>query len=218
MRGSRVRFAISAVLALASAAVLSAQRNPTLEISLPSAAQLAQAGPLIVARDMLSGTRTREPLAAGFPARFHFTVALWSEGSLGDQAERLAEYDVLVNYIAMEKKYQVVQVMNDRPLSLGKFDRVEDAEGAIARPTRAPISAFPSKHRLYYRVTLDVAILQLSDLDEVNRWLKGELEPVIHGKRDPGTAITRSIRMLASRLLGGDTREFEAETGTFRMP
>jgi hypothetical protein len=41
---------------------------------------------------------------------------------------------------------------------------------------------------------------------------------VIHGKRDPGTAITRSIRMLASRLLGGDTREFEAETGTFRVP
>lgn len=218
MNGTRVRFALAVVLALGRAGLLHAQRNPTLEISLPDAGQLARAGPLIVARDMLSGARTREPLAAGFPARFHFTVALWSEGGLGNQVERLAEYEVLVNYIAMEKKYQVVQVVNDHPLSLGKFDRVEDAEGAIARPTRAPIRAFSSKRRLYYRVTLDVEILQLSDLDEVNRWLKGELEPAIHGRRDPGTAITRSIRMLASRLLGGETREFEAGTEAFRVP
>jgi hypothetical protein len=218
VNGARFRFALALMLALGRAGLLHAQRNPTLEISLPPAGQLAQAGPLIVARDMLSGTRTREPLAAGFPARFHFTVTLWSEGGLGHQVERLAEYEILVNYVAMEKKYQVMQLVNDHSLSLGKFDRVEDAEGAIARPTRAPIRAFSSKRRLYYRVTLDVEILQLSDLDEVNRWLKGELEPAIHGRRDPGTALTRSIRMLASRLLGGETREFEAQTEAFRVP
>jgi hypothetical protein len=67
-------------------------------------------------------------------------------------------------------------------------------------------------------VTLDVQILGASDLDEVNRWRKGELEPAIHGERDPGTALTRSIRMLASRLLGGDSREFEATTPAFRSP
>jgi hypothetical protein len=81
-----------------------------------------------------------------------------------------------------------------------------------------PVTAFPSKNRLYYRVTLDVRILGASDLDEVNRWLKGEFEPAIHGDRDPGTALTRSIRMLASRLLGGDSREFEASTRAFRVP
>ena len=139
-------------------------------------------------------------------------------GTWGNRVERIAEYDVLVSYIAMEKKYQVVQVVNDRALSLGKFDHVEDAEGAIARPTRPPIRAYQSRQKLYYRVTLDVAILQISDLDEVNRWLKGELGPAIRGQRDPGTALTRSIRMLASRLLGGETREFEVGTAEFAVP
>ncbi len=197
--------------------MLRAQRAPTLEITLPAAEQLARVGPLITATKMLEGPRTRDPLAAGFPARFHFLVTLWSQGGLTDQIERHAEYYVLVTYSAMEKKYQVVQIVNDRPLSLGKFDRVEDAEGAIARPTRAPIVAFASRKKFYYRVTLDVSILQQSDLDEVNRWLKGEFEPAIHGQRDPGTTFARSIRILASRLLGGETREFEAGTPAFQV-
>ena len=219
MHEARSRVALVVALLLHGGGALHAQqRAPTLEVRLPAADQLTHTGPLVIATDMLSSKRSREPLAAGFPARFHFLVELWSEGGLGNQVERRAEYDVLVDYRAMEKKYQVVQVVNDRLFSLGKFDRVEDAEGAIARPTRAPITAFPSKRKFYYRVTLDVQILGASDLDEVNRWRKGELEPAIHGERDPGTALTRSIRMLASRLLGGDSREFEATTPAFRSP
>lgn len=197
---------------------LRAQRPPTLEIRLPPAAQLASVGPLVLATDMLSSPRSREPLAAGFPARFHFLVTLWSEGGFANMIERRAEYDVLVTYSAMDKTYEVVQIMNDRPLSLGKFARVQDAEAAIGRPTRVPITAFASRKRFYYRVTLDVQILGATDLDEVDRWRKGELEPAIRGDRNPGTALARSLRMLASRLLGGDSREFEAATSVFRVP
>ena len=205
-------------LALAGGTVR-AQGNPTLDIRLPAPDQLTTLGPLVLATNMLSSPRSREPLAAGFPAHFHFQVTLWSEGRLTNAVERRAEYDVIVRYLAVEKKYEVVQLMNDLPpFSLGKFDHVEDAERAVARPTRAPITAFASKKRFYYRATLDVQILGASDLDEVNRWLKGELEPAIHGERNPGTALTRSLRMLASRLLGGDSREFEAETRVFQVP
>jgi hypothetical protein len=227
----RTRLASAATIVLAAAfasafvrvAPLAAQHAaehpaPKVEITLPPAAQLAQIGPLIVARDMLSSPRTREPLNAGFPARFHFLVTLWSEGKLTNEIERRAEYDVLVEYLPMEKKYEVSQRVNDRVYALGKFDRVEDAEGAIARPTRAPIRAFHSARKLYYRVSLDVEILSSSDLDEVNRWRKGELEPAIEGKRDPGTALARSIRRLTSRLLGGETREYEAISPTFIVP
>jgi hypothetical protein len=214
-----LRAAVTLLLLAVAGGTLRAQKDPTLEIKLPGADQLATAGPLVLATNMLASPHSRDPLAAGFPARFHFLITLWSEGRLANAIERRAEYDVLVQYLVAEKKYEVVQLMNDRaPFSLGKFDHVEDAERAIARPTRVPITAFPSKKRFYYRATLDVNILGASDLDEVNRWLKGELEPAIHGERNPGTALTRSIRMLASRLLGGDSREFEAETGEFQVP
>jgi hypothetical protein len=212
----RVAFALAFLLS--SGTALHAQRAPTLEIRLPAADQATRVGPLVTALDMLSSPRARDPLAAGFPARFHFMVTLWSEGNFGNKIERRAEYDVLVRFLAMEKKYEVVQNVNDHVLSLGKFDRVEDAEGAIARPTRAPIRAFPSRKHFYYRVTLDVQVLGASDLDEVNGWLKGELEPAIKGDRDPGTALTRTIRYLTSRLLGGDSREFEAQTPAFQVP
>jgi hypothetical protein len=214
-----LRAAFAGALLLSCGSALRAQRAPTLEIRLPAPDQVTRVGPLVIATNMLSSPRARDPLAAGFPARFHFLVTLWSEGGLlGNSIERRAEYDVLVSYSAMEKKYQVEQIVNDRVLSLGKFDHVEDAEGAIARPTRVPITALSSKKRFYYRVTLDVQILNASDLDEVNGWLKGELEPAIHGERNPGTALTRSLRYLTSRLLGGDSREFDAETAPFRVP
>ncbi len=216
-----LRAAVTLLFLATAGSTLHAQKekDPTLAITLPAADQLAKSGPLVMATNMLSSPHAREPLAAGFPARFHFLVTLWSEGRLTNAVERRAEYDVLVRYIAMEKKYEVVQLVNDLPpFSLGKFDHVEDAERAVARPTRAPIVAFKSKKHFYYRVTLDVQVLGASDLDEVNRWLKGELEPAIHGERNPGTALTRSIRMLASRLLGGDSREFEAETAEFQVP
>jgi hypothetical protein len=218
MHFARRGLAVFAALAVARWAPLAAQGTPELRIELPPSSQLAQVGPIVIARDMLSSERTREPLAAGFPARFHFLVTLWSEDALANSVVRRAEYTVLVDYIAMEKKYQVLQVVNDRPLSLGKFDRVEDAEGAIARPTRVPITAISSRRKLYYRVTLDVEILQLSDFDEVNRWLKGEVAPAIHGDRDPGTALARSVRRLLARVLGGETREFEAKTPPFTVP
>jgi hypothetical protein len=213
-----LRVALAFAFLLSSGTVLHAQREPTLEIRLPAADQLTKAGPLVTATDMLSSPRARDPLAAGFPARFHFVVSLWSEGKLANTVERRAEYDVLVRFLAMEKKYEVIQNVNDHVLSLGKFDHVEDAEGAIAHPTRAPIRAFSSRKHFYYRVTLDVQVLGASDLDEVNGWLKGELKPAIKGDRDPGTALTRTIRYLTSRLLGGDSREFEAQTPVFETP
>ncbi|MGH7655189.1 MAG: hypothetical protein ACREN6_11055 [Gemmatimonadaceae bacterium] len=213
-----LRAALAALLLVGGGRLARAQQNPTLEIKLPPAERLATTGPLVLATNMLGSPHFREPLAAGFTARFHFLVTLWSEGGLTNAIERRAEYDVLVEYHVAEKKYEVVQLMNDRPFSLGKFVRVEDAERAVARPTRVAITAFHSKKRFYYRATLDVQILGASDLDEVNRWLKGEVEPAIHGERNPGTALTRSIRMLASRLLGGDSREFEAQTPVFRVP
>lgn len=214
-----VRAAFVSALLLTGGGALLAQRAPTLEIRILPGDQLTRVGPLVIASGMLSSKSSRDPLAAGFPARFHFVVTLWSEGALfGNTIERRAEYDVIVRYSAMEKKYEVMQMVNDRPLSLGKFDRMEDAEGAIARPTRAPIRAFSSTRKLYYRVTLDVDILGASDLDEVNRWLKGEVEPAIHGDRDPGTTLTRSIRRLTSRILGGETREYEAKTAPFTVP
>ena len=63
---------------------------------------------------------------------------------------------------------------------------------------------------------VDVETLSLNDLDEVERWLRGELRPAVRGRRNPGTALGRGLRTLAVRLLGSESRHYEARTGTFR--
>ena len=198
--------------------LLHAQQRPTLEIALPDASLATTLGPVVQARNMLSPAKVREMLAANFPLRLHFRVELWSEGTMLNHIERSTEYDVVVRYSAMDKQYEVVQLVNDRPLPLGKYARIEDAEGAVARRTRAAITALPVRRRQYYLVTLETKLLSLSDLDEVERWLRGDLQPGLTGEANPGTVITRGLRTVAAKLLGSESREYEASTPMFRVP
>ncbi|MBW7933356.1 MAG: hypothetical protein H3C62_07010 [Gemmatimonadaceae bacterium] len=209
-------FTLALVLFGTMAGGADAQGRPALSITLPSTEQVARSGPVVVASHMLGGGKLRELLASGFPARLHFTVELWSVGGWTNDLERLIEWDVVVRRLAVEETYEVVQVIGDRPFSLGKFAQLTDAEAAVARPTRAPIVAAPEAGRFYYQATLTVETLSLSDLDEVERWLRGELRPAVRGQRNPGSVLGRGLKTLATRLLGGEKREYVARTSVFR--
>ena len=67
-----------------------------------------------------------------------------------------------------------------------------------------------------YNVVLDVETLSLTELDEVEQWLRGELKPAVRGKKNPGTAVSRGVRTLMIRLLGGEKRRYEARSGAFK--
>jgi hypothetical protein len=203
------------VLLGTTAAGARAQGSPSITISLPPAEQAQHTGPVVVASRMLAGRKLQELLSSGFPARLHYAVELWSVGGWVNSLERTTEWDVVVRWIPIEKVYEVVQLTGDRPFSLGKFAALSDAESAVARPVRAPIVSFPSSKRFYYQVTLSVETLALSDLDEVERWLRGELRPAVKGQRNPGTVLGRGLKTLATRLLGGERREYVARTTVF---
>ena len=100
--------------------------------------------------------------------------------------------------------------------SASAFARLEEADATVARPVRAPIQPGRDGRRRYYLARVDVAALSVTDLDEVNRWLRGELQPAVRGERNPGTALTRGIRTVATRLLGGERRSYEARNAGFR--
>lgn len=210
------RHLLAAVALLgATAAVASAQSRPSLAITVPAAGEVTRTGPVVVASHMLSGRKLQELLASGFPARLHYTVELWSVGGWVNDLERITEWDVVVRWLAVERVYEVIQIVGARPFSLGRFALLGDAASAVARPTRASIVASAASRRMYYQATLTVETLSLSDLDEVERWLRGELQPAVRGERNPGTVLGRGLKTLASRLLGGERREYVARTGVF---
>ncbi len=211
-----VRSFVAAAFVLSSAATLEAQRGPRIEVSLPPAASATEDGPNISSGGLLTDATMRDLLTNGFPARLHYRLERWAVGRWFDDLKAAAEWDVVLKFDVLGKRYEAFRIVNDKPSPLGTFDRLEDAAAAVESPYRVRIDLPKRGQRSYYNLLLDVETLSLSDLDEVERWLRGELKPAVRGKKNPGTAVTRGVRTLVVRLLGGEKRHYEARSGTFR--
>jgi len=198
-------------------APLNAQRRTPLEMALPARNLLSTEGPVVRATGILGDRELRDLLRNGFPARLHYRIELWSAGGLLNDLEGTTEWDVIVRYDPLRKRFEVARLVGRQVTVLGEFEAVAEAQAAAERPFRAPIYAPRRGERYYYSAILDVEMLSLSDLDEVERWLKGELRPAVRGRRNPGTALTRGLRTLFVRLIGGERRHYEVRSGTFRV-
>ena len=211
------RFSVEAfaLAFFAFASPLVAQKS-RLEIMPPPGNAWGEETPLVTSSGLLADATMRDLLSNGFPARLHYRLERWQSGRWFDDLKAAFEWDVVMKYDVLGKKYQVVRLVNNKPQSLGEYVEVGEAENAVEGPYKTAISLPPRGTRGYYNLLLDVEMLSLSDLDEVNRWLRGELKPAVSGKKNPGTAIGRGVRTLIVRLLGGEKRHYEARTGTFR--
>ena len=203
--------------ALLSAGSLPAQRQPRFEFALPPTALLAKEGPTVRALDVLSDRETRSLLESGFPARLHFRIELWSACRVFDALTSSEEWDLFVYYEALGKKYRVVRVERDGEAitSAGQFNSFDEMIDEVERPQRVHLRAAQQRSRQYYIGVLDVESLSLTDLDEVERWLRGELQPAVRGDGNPGTALGRGIRRVFVRLLGAERRNLQARSRTF---
>lgn len=187
-----------------------------LEVLPPAENAWADEAPSVSSSGLLSDPAMRDLLSNGFPARLHYRLERWESGRWFDDLKAAFEWDVIVKYDVLAKTYQVARVVNKKAESLGSFSAVADAENAAEGPYKTSISLPRKGRRGYYNLLLDVETLSLSDLDEVQQWLRGDLKPAVSGKKNPGTALGRGVRTLVVRLLGGEKRHYEAKTGTFR--
>ncbi len=201
---------------VATGTPVAAQRGPALDVILPAPGSLGEEGPTIRARNVLTERYVADLLRNGFPARLHFRVELWTTRGLFDSMLRSAEWDVLVRYDALREQFEAVRVVGDSATPLGRFAQIADVASELERPMRAPIKPLSRRIPMYYDVTLELEMLSVSDLDEVERWLRGELKPAVRGQRNPGTAVGRGMRTLLARVLGGEMRRLEARSATFR--
>ncbi|HET7623138.1 MAG TPA: DUF4390 domain-containing protein [Gemmatimonadaceae bacterium] len=198
------------------ASPLAAQREARLEVSLPVDAELTRRAPAISAQNMLSDRRLEELLHSGFPARLHFKVELWSADGVFDALKSEAEWDVIVRYNPLERRYSAARIVREHAASLGSYASFDSVQAAVARPYRPSIRLPSGTGRHYYIVMLDVEMLSVNDIDEVERWLRGELSPAVRGERNAGTALSRGAKTLVTRLLGGRSQHYEARTRVFR--
>ena len=191
-------------------------QKPQLSVSLPEQSLRASEPPSVRSQSLVTDGAMLDLLRNGFPARLHYRIERWSTGGWFDDIAAESEWDVVVRYDALKKFFQVYRVVSRQTTLLGSFETIQEAEAVLDAPFPAPIAPPKKGKRSYYTLTLDIEAISLTELDEVERWLRGELKPAVRGKKNPGTAVGRGVRTVMVRLLGGEKRHYETRTGTFR--
>ncbi|MFN2566107.1 MAG: hypothetical protein ABR499_14010 [Gemmatimonadaceae bacterium] len=219
-----MRALVSALaILLAGGGQLQAQRGARLDVALPSRASdggngsaAGAVGPAVAFAHVLDDEQTRELVRAGFPAQLHFRLELWRVGRWVDELERSTEWDMVVGFDPASQSYRVRRRFGRQLEDLGAFATLASAQAASERPLRVPLTPRRPGRRYYYNLILDVEALSVSDLDQLERWLRGELRPAVRGENNPLSAIGSGARTLVTRILGGERRHYEKRSATFR--
>ena len=193
-----------------------AQAPSHVEVSLATTVGGQRGAPLVRSVRIFGDREIREMLHSGFPARLHYRLELWGASGFFDDLKRQIEWDVIVRYNPLKRRYTATRIEGDHVTALGSFDGLDPIEAVLSQATQ-PALAVPEGHgKYYYNLVLDVQMLAVSDLDEVERWLKGDLGPAVHGEKNPGTALGQGAKTLITKLLGGQEKHYEARSKIFR--
>jgi hypothetical protein len=208
--GYGLRLLTLVLLFVSGSRVARAQTRPEIDIRMAATAF----PPAVSVRGVLTEREFDELLRSGFPARLHVRAEVWSVGRWFDEVRGRAEWDVIVQYNVIDRTYDVARLEGARVTPLGSYLRFADARAASELPHQPVLPSPRRGQKAYVLVQAELQTLDVSDLDEIERWLRGEATPAVRGKRSPASALTRGVRTLASRLLGGEVRRLEARSPT----
>jgi hypothetical protein len=197
---------LTALLLTGGVAPLHAQRRVALDVSPP----IAMAGtPTVTTTNLFGDPDMRDLVRSGFPASLRFRLELWRVGGLFNDLEGQREWELIVQYDPTAQRYRVVQRQAGRLDDLGSFATLSTAQAVLERPTRILLAPDREGARYYYNLTLTVEALSVSDMDQLERWLRG-----VRG----GTAVSAvgsGMRTLMLRMLGGEKRVYDKRSVTF---
>lgn len=165
---------------------------------------------------LLSDSALIRPLLSGLPLRFHFVVELWHDKFFADARVDRATWSLILFQEPLSGEYRMTYSWD--PDAEDWFISLDAAAIALERWYRTPLQApGPGSGNYYYEATLEVEILSLGDLDELEHWLRGEVE----SSDEPGGtgvfgALGRGFKRLFIRLIGLSARKYEARSATFR--
>ena len=197
------------VLACALSALWSApagaQRRVQLDVGVPS-----QASPVVVTATGLFGDPDmRELVRSGFPASLRYRLELWRAGGLFNDLEGTHEWELIVQYDPSGQRYRVIRREAGRLEDMGSFATLSTAQAMLERPLRITLAPQRQAKRYYYNFVLDISALSVSDMDQLDRWLRG-----VRGGSAAG-AIGSGMRTLMLRMLGGEKQHYERRSSTF---
>lgn len=164
--------------------------------------------------DLLQEGGLREALESGLPIRILVQAQLWKDRFF-DSQEGSAEWRASVRHDPLDRTYRVQA--GGSPSMDVTLETLEQARLTLQQSFDLPLR--PREDGVYYYlVRVELETLSLSDLEELQRWLRGELGPAVRGDSDVEGAVARGFRRLFARVLGLPTRRVDLRSSTFRIP
>jgi hypothetical protein len=141
-------------------------------------------------------------------------VEVWrSRGGWFDAFERQAEWDVVLRHEPLLDQYTVLTLVGGRAKER-RYATLDALTAALAFAYQ--VSVRPAQPgRYYYTASLEISTLSDSDLDELQRFLEGDLDDVAQGKEGVGDALGRGATRFLLRLAGLPSLRLEVRSTTF---
>ena len=153
-------------------------------------------------------------MRSGFPLRLHYRLELWRvRGSWFDQFIREVSWDAVARNDPLADDFVLIRQGGE----VTRYATPEELEAALDIPytvTLRPSGA--SGARYYFVARLEVTTLNDTDLQELSRWLSGDVGPVVSGGGNFGDALARGAQRVLVRLAGLPRQRLEARSPTFR--
>lgn len=163
--------------------------------------------------DVLGDPALREALHSGLPLRLEVVTELWKDGFFDTQMDRDL-WRATVVYDPLERRYLLELPEDSNPRrSASSLARLSEELPHRRIPSLRP----EEEGRYYYLARIEIETLSLSDLEELRRWLRGDLAEVLREEGGVEGAVERGLRRGVVRLLGMPARRFETRTTTFRF-
>jgi Domain of unknown function (DUF4390) len=213
--------------ALAGAGYLLTQQPPLLaqepgdvRLLISLAADSSPSGsraPIVRSENMLgANSRWLSALRSGLPVRLHYRVEVWrSRGAWFDTFERQAEWDVLIRHEPLLDQYTLLTFVGAARQER-RYATLDALGAALAFAYQVNVRPAETG-RYYYAASLQVTTLSDSDLDELERYLAGDVGGA--GERDGnlGDALGREATRFLLRLAGLPSLRLEARSPPFSV-
>jgi hypothetical protein len=217
VRTRRLALGLIAALALAAGRPARAQAPVSVRLTVRLAADSASSGsraPVVRSENLMGDGRWLAALRSGLPVRLHYKVEVWrSRGAWFDAFERQAEWDVVLRHEPLLDQYTVLTLVGGR-VRERRYATVDALSAALAFAYQ--VSVRPAQTgRYYYAASLEISTLSDSDLDELQRFLEGDLGQVSEGKEGVGDAVGRGATRFLLRLAGLPSLRLEVRSVSF---
>ena len=197
---------------------MAAQDGVRLHVSLAQdSAPTGARAPIVRAENLIGGnSRWLSALRSGLPVRLHYRVEVWrSRDGWFDTFARQADWDVLVRHEPLLDQYTLLTFVGAARQER-RYATLDALGAALAFAYQ--VNVRPGEPgRYYYAASLQVTTLSDSDLDELERFLAGDLGRRGGGGDNLGDALGRGATRFLLRLAGLPSLRLEARSERFEV-